>query len=372
MIKSDVVIIGAGVIGCALAECLSSRRPSLEIIVLEKESGPGRVTSRFNSGVIHTGLHLPSNTLKAKFAHHGGIEAIQYCKANKVPHRLCGMNIVVTSGELLHLWTQLGSFLQLNQRARQQGISCRVKTGWQIRNEMPNIKCLFGLNISEVHVVDPVSLVRSYYLKAKSRGVEFRFNETAVSFLSQHNKWDILSTNGLYRTKCVINASGIQSDIISEKAGFYPPKIYFYRGEYYEVVNEKRNLVNSLIYPVVRPGSPGLGIHLTKTFDGRLLLGPNARQVFREDQFDLERTKPDIFLESVNAFFPELLQEDIRWAFSGIRTKLSPGIAESDFIIKRENTSTPWYNLYGIESPGLSAARSIAKYLVDEIITMIR
>lgn len=358
----DVTVIGAGVVGCAIARQLSRSR---SVLVLEKHEGPGLETSRLNSGVIHSGIHLPPNYLKARLARQGSRMAIDFCRRHDVAYRQLGMYVVVAASDLVGLWSEIKGFNDLLGRARKQGIKVEILDPWTIGHREPNIRCVFGLWIPDVHIVSPTQFVGALKTDAEKNGVEFRFNE-AVEGLGFGTTWAIRTVRDEYRSKIVINAAGLYAAAIASLAGYHYEQ-FFYRGEYYEV-SKPGLMTNSLVYPVYRKGAPGLGIHITPTVDGRLLLGPNANRVHEPTDYTLNRTPPEVFYESVRRFFPGLQLSDLKPAYAGIRPKLSAERKENDFQIEFDNDQgLMMVNLIGIESPGLTAAMAIARYVQDSL-----
>ncbi|XOU94786.1 MAG: NAD(P)/FAD-dependent oxidoreductase [Candidatus Kerfeldbacteria bacterium] len=368
MKKADFLVIGAGVVGCAIAKKIKEEFPGRSVLVLEKNDKPGLETSQFNSGVIHSGIHLNPDFLKARLAKESGDLIIDYCKLYGVPYRQSGMYILVSGKDFIHLGGQIKSFFSLMKRAKIQGIDRRILTGHQIKMSESSLKAVFGIHLKQVYVIDPVKFVLSLYDTSVTNGVDYSFGSEVVGIYTQDNEWIIETVKQSYYANCVINAAGLHAEDISKLAGLDCPIVHYYRGEYYEVIDSKSHLVNTLVYPVTRPGSPGLGIHLTKTLGGKLLLGPNATLL--SGNKDENRTDPRFFWEAVRPFFPELELEDIRWSFSGVRTKLSSGTGEADFYIKLENTKVPWVNLVGIESPGLTSSMAIGSY-VSKILRLL-
>ncbi|MDP2683960.1 MAG: NAD(P)/FAD-dependent oxidoreductase [bacterium] len=361
MINADFLIIGAGVIGCAIAKKIKELYPKDFVVVLEKNEAPGLETSQFNSGVIHSGIHLNPSFLKAKLAREGGQLIIDHCKLHGIPYRQSGMYILVSGSDVIHLGGQLPSFIKLLKRAKIQGIDREILFSYEIKRREPALKAVFGINLKQVYVIDPVAFVKSLYSSSAKSGVLYEFNTEVTGARIIGNRWHVDALNDSYTAKCVINAAGLNAESISKLAGFDCPKVHYYRGEYYEVTSSKADLVNTLVYPVTRPGSPGLGIHLTKTLGGKLLLGPNATRLIGDK--DKNRTPSNHFWRAVQPFFPSLRLDEICWSFSGVRTKLSAGKGESDFYIRLENRDNPWINLIGIESPGLTSSMAIANYV---------
>lgn len=359
MRQFEYLVIGAGAVGCAIARELAALG---RVFVVEELAGPGQVTSRFNSGVIHSGIHLPAEFLKAKFARNGSGRVVQFCRENGVDCRSVGMHIVITRHDLIRGTGELRRFARLLKRARQQRISISLRTGSSIRAAEPSVRCLLGIHIPGVHIIDQVGYVTALYRSALEQGVAFGFEQPVVGLEAADSGALVTTTTNKYRASVVINAAGLQANQVAQLAG-YSYQQYFYRGEYYQINESARLRCNGLVYPVPPAGAKGLGIHLTPTTTGKLLLGPSAKKVEGSDCYDIDPTPPKAFYDAVSSFLPGLRLDDLAWTFSGIRPKLSDEPVENDFQICYETGAIPMINLIGIESPGLTASLEIASYI---------
>lgn len=364
--KTDFAIIGAGVVGCAIARELSLRHPKKKIVVLEKLAGPGLETSRFNSGVLHSGLHQNPSFLKSKLVQGGGELAAKYVKANGLPILNCGMIIAVSRQALQEgLYREWKLLLHLLRRGRAQGVKFKFLTGWGVRKLEPRLRTLGGIFIPNVQVIDPLQFVQALHTDAKNNGVRFLFGNPVLKIKMLADKYEVSAGRERIISQAIINAAGLYADDVARLAGFSSYKIYPWRGEYYEVISEKRKWVSRLIYPATPSNSPGKGIHFSPRVDGQLFIGPNARLVPKKNYYTEDKTPVDIFLKAAQKFFPEITAGDLRWAYSGIRPKLTDKAEETDFIIELDRKSPPFVNLIGIESPGLASSMAIAKYVAE-------
>lgn len=367
-IKTDFLIIGAGIVGMATALKLKEAFPYKDVTVLEKNSRPFLGASLFNSGVIHSGIHQNPDFLKSKLARLGGPMLIDFCKKTGVPFRKSGMLIAVASEDLFGLWKEAGMLWLMHQNSRRQKIPLQFLTGRQIRNVEPAVRAAFGLYLPEIFVIDQRVLGEKMFEAAGEKGVDFVFNAEISDIWKDWRAYKLVVNCQTFEANTVINSAGIRADEVAALAGFNKYKVFPYRGEYYEIVGEKKELISSLlVYPALKPGSPVKGIHLTKTVDGRLLIGPNANPWSeKEDRFDIWTPKND-FLKAAKKFLPDLEIDDLRWAYSGLRAKINPGVGEDDFIIRRETINPTFINLVGIESPGLTASFAIGEYVAETL-----
>jgi len=367
-IFADMIVVGAGVVGCAIARELSRVFPHKKIIVLEKLAGAGLETSSKNSGVLHSGLHQNSKFLKSRLCQEGLEVAVEYLNRNQLPGIHCGMIIAssgnIWSGGLYKDWKSLGHLLK---NAYRQDIQLKFLLSRAIKKIEPNIKASCGIFIPHVWIIDPIAFTQKLYTDAQNQGVEFFFENPVreVHMPRCSRIYEVITPKKCYFANTIINAAGLYADEIAAMGGFPHYKIFPWRGEYYEVVSEKKNLVNRLIYPVVPPGYPGKGIHFSPRVDGKLFIGPNARPVPRKNYYTEDKTPVEVFLKSAQKFLPDIEDGDLRWAYSGIRPKLTNDPIENDFIISFDRASPPFINLIGIESPGLTSSMAIAKYVAN-------
>lgn len=372
MAKSKIVIIGAGIVGLAAAFEISKKLKNTEITVVERNSEVFSETSRYNSGVIHSGIHQKSSLLKSKLAPIGGQMLIDFCEKNDVLFRRTGMLIAAASRDLVSLTRQLSSLYRLRKNSRRLNLNLQVLSRRGVEKIEPNIRALLGLYLSEVWVVNQVSLGAALLKACQNEGITVVFDANVRSITRCRNLYEVYTKQDhseairVFEGGIVINAAGVNSATIAKAAGFNRYQIHPCRGEYYEVMGEKSDLISrTLVYPALPPGHPVKGIHLTKTPSGRLLIGPNAKPwESKQDNFSVQ-TPPTEFLDGAKRFLPELTESDLKWAYSGLRAKINPGTHEDDFTIKFESGSPTFVNLIGIESPGFTASFAIGDYVAD-------
>lgn len=371
---SGIIVIGAGVVGLAIAIKLKEVFPEWNVAVVEKNKAPFLETSRFNSGVIHSGIHQKPELLKSKLAYRGGQLLADFCAKMGVSVKKPGMLIAVSGRDMPGLFAEISSLALLYRNSRRQGIPIKFLTAFQIKKMEPDLRAAFGVYLPEVSVVDQKDLGEKMFKAAKRIGVNFIFGANITDIKKRKNFYEVVAKKLSYYgvAGVIVNATGIRADEIAALAGFSGYKIFPCRGEYYEVVGWKKDLIRStLIYPALPPGHPVKGIHLTKTADGRLLIGPNAKPwPAKDDDFQVQ-TSSNEFLAAVKRFLPQINDEDLRWAYSGLRAKINPGVGEDDFVIKRETANPTFINLIGIESPGLTASFAIAEYAADMIVNNV-
>lgn len=349
-IESDVIVIGAGVVGCSIARELS--RYKLKVIVLEKEGDVAEGISKANSGVIHAGFNVKKGTLKAKF----NLEGLDYfpklAQELGVPYRLVKKLVVAKDEtELVHL----SKLLKQGEENGCQGLSIINRD--QIDKIQPGLTAKYALFSEKTAIISPFEFTIALAENSFLNGVSFCFYSEVVSI---EKREDFFSINNEYLAKVVVNAAGLCSDKIS--GGGY--KLIPVKGEYLVLDSDNDNLLKTAVYPVPPQHGAGLGIHLTPTIDGNILIGPSAEYV--NDSSDVANTKEVIETlkrESYD-FLPSLRNVPIIKSFSGIRPKLG---SDRDFIV--EESQSGFINLIGIESPGLTSSPAIAKHIVENMIS---
>ena len=367
----DICIVGAGVVGCAIARELGQRRwdRPLRVIVLERNQAAGLETSGRNSGVLHSGIHENAHSLKARLAHEGNALAVSYATERGIPLLNTGMIIAVAWEDIRRgLWKEASSLRRLWFNAWKTGTRVTFVTASGLRTWEPNLHACCGIVIPSVSVIDPQAFVQSLKADSEETGSVFAFNNPVRNIQSDDTAYIVSTDRQTIRATCLINAAGLHSDHIANLACH--SELYTIqpiRGEYYEVVPpEKGALVRRLIYPALPPRATGKGIHFSPRPDGRLFIGPNAVPVTDKLDYTSYKTPPGLFIEAARKFLPVLEEQDLRWAYAGIRPSVVAADGDKrDFIVSTDRAEPPLVNLVGIESPGLSASLALARHVVD-------
>jgi len=365
MESANIVIIGAGVVGLAVAAKVSENNEG--VFVFERNSRYGQETSGHNSAVIHSGIHYPKNSLKAKLCVKGNAILYELCEKYRIPFKKLGKMTVAVGEE------EIDELDKLMKQGTDNGIEgLEFLTGEDVRKLEPNVEVEKALLTPTTGILEPDELMNHFYAQARKNNATLA-TETEVTSLKQTgNGYEVggISVGERFHinAKTVINCAGLYSDKIASMAGLDTDKIgyrlYPCKGDYFRVSGKP--LVKMLIYPV--PKGPGLGIHLTPDLTGSIRLGPNAYYVDKID-YAVESGEKE-FREDVARFVPKIVEHQIRQDSSGIRPKLQgPKDGFKDFVIRHEaDRGLPGLiNLIGIESPGLTAAPAIAEY-VSQII----
>ena len=363
-IEVDVTIIGAGVVGLAIATELAQAGKAT--CVLEKNHTFGLETSSRNSEVIHAGIYYPENSLKARLCVEGNRLLYELCEEYRVDRKRLGKVIVAVDEK------EVRELEEIFEQGVKNGITdLRFLSRKQLKELEPNVEGTAGLLSPSSGIVDSYSLMRVFYGQAREKGLDFIFNTEVVGIGKTGAGYEvqIKDREGVssFTTSILINSAGLNSDRIARLAGIDVDragyKLHYCKGEYFSLDSRIRRLVERLIYPI--PEQAGKGIHITKSPDGRTRLGPNAIYV---DQIDhkVNEAHKMTFYQAVKRYFPPLELEDLEPDFAGIRPKLQgPEDAFRDFVIAHEDEKgfPGLINLIGIESPGLTAAPAIAGYV---------
>lgn len=363
MERYDVCIIGAGAVGCATAKELAANYPHLSIAVIEKHGEPAMETSGLNSGVLHPSFHETPNTLKSRLSFRGHKLAKEYAKEKGIPLLECGMLITIPKGipwkECLYEGRTL---YELFRRNRKKELRFEMLGPAAIKRKEPNLNAWGGIFLSDVAIIDSKKFVSELAEDAKNTGVSFHYYNEVVSIETKPQGYIITTRAKNFYAGAIVNTAGLYADEIAKMAGIPNYIIYPWRGEYYEITNDKKNLLGRLVYPVTLSDSPFKGIHFSPRPDGRVFLGPSAKLVTAKNDYVLNREPPEKFLEVWRKLLPELEARDLEWEYSGIRAKLNAGVENSDFVISIDRKVPPLLNLVGIDSPGLSASMAIGEF----------
>ncbi|PYS39757.1 MAG: hypothetical protein DMG14_12905 [Acidobacteria bacterium] len=359
----DVCIIGAGVVGCALARELAQH--GLSVAVVEKHDGPCKETSGRNSRVIHSGFHETPGSLKAKLAFDGSTQLIQYAEQRGIQFLRTGMLIAIPHGSIrAGLWREANALWKLWKAGRRYNVPFRfVMTPSGVRKIAP-IRAVGGIFLPSVCVIDVEHFADSLIQDAKAAGAQFLFGSEVVQIAIEKNSHTVQTANAEVKARVLINSAGLHAHEVSAMAGGPRYEVEFIRGDYYELIGGiARWNLRTLVYPAMPPRSPSKGIHFGPRTDGRLYVGPSATAVSKE-------APKEAFLEAARKFLPEVREDDLRWAYSGIRPKRVTKNGKSDFTIRLERSAPPLINLIGIDSPGLSASMGIACHVKEIVLTL--
>ncbi len=367
MDEVKITIIGAGVVGLAIAAELSQKYD--DIVVLEKHEKFGQETSSRHSEVIHSGIYYPPNSLKAELCVKGAKLLYEYCEKHSIPHSRLG-KLIVASNE-----SEVTDLQEIYNTGIQNGVKELTLIKKDEINKMePNVNAVAALYSLNTGIIDSHSLMSHLHGVANSSGVMFSFNTEVDSIQKQKNGYVIGIKNDSYKfvSSIIINSAGLSADYIAAMAGIDIDKAGYRlshcKGSYFSY--SRKSPVKMLVYPVPHKDLSGLGIHATLDLSGRLRFGPDTEYVDAID-YKVDAGKRDIFYESAKKYIKGLDKESLNPDMAGIRPKIK-GEGIKDFVIKHEidRGMEGFINLTGIESPGLTASLSIAKYVKNIIHTI--
>ncbi|MFH1263751.1 MAG: NAD(P)/FAD-dependent oxidoreductase [Pseudomonadota bacterium] len=350
--RVEIVVIGAGVIGAAVAQSLSVA--GHEVMVLEAAPWVGDgITSR-NSGVIHSGLNYRPGSLKAKTCIRGNRLLYEWSSKHGVPHQQIGKLVVaVDEGDEEELE-------KLYENAVASGAEEVERiSGKSLKDFEPTVRGVSALWCRRTGIVDPAALTKSLVLAAEGAGATVVSNSEVLSIGRGGSGYELETVRGPVAAGKVINAAGLYADDVARMVGIQSYKVHPCRGDYFNL--RPRTTYRHLLYPVARPREVGLGIHLTLDLSGACRLGPDAEYVDSKDDFSPAEGKLEKFRRSAERMFGKIDPKQLSYDSCGIRPKLrGPSeTEEKDFVIREDLPG--FVNLVGIDSPGLTAALAIAE-----------
>lgn len=393
-ITYDFAIVGGGIVGLATAMTLGDRYPDAKILILEKENDWASHQTGNNSGVIHSGIYYKPGSFKAQFCREGSRSMVEFCQQHEIAHEVCGKVIIATTT------TQLPLLDNLYDRGLANGLGVRKLTAAEVKEYEPHVNCLAGIHVPTTGIVNYKQVSQKYVELIHAQGGELKLG-IEVKRIRYADSTVVLETNsGSFETKFVINCAGLQSDRIAKKGGVDPQaKIVPFRGEYYELVPEKRYLVKGLIYPVPNPAFPFLGVHFTRMIDGSVHAGPNAvlsfkREGYYKTDFDFkdlaevltypafwklaakhadEGMKEIIrswskaaFVKSLQQLIPEVRSQDVVPTHAGVRAQAlkADGNLVDDFLLVPGKNAM---HVCNAPSPAATSSLEIGKAIVEAI-----
>jgi L-2-hydroxyglutarate oxidase LhgO len=370
--QADIVIVGAGVIGLAIASQVA--REGREVYVLEKKETFGKEASSHNSEVIHTSLLYPKGSFNAEMAIEGNALLYELCEKYSISHKKIG-KLVVAVDE-----TETEALEQMFEQAKEGGADLEMLSRRELNQVEPNVRGVAAIFSPATGIIDSVGLMRHFLNQARDKGAQIAYKKEVVGIdgLPGGYKVEVKESSGnfAFMTRILINCAGLYSDKVAAMCAIdiieANYKLYFCKGEYYSLSPGKGGMINHLVYPMPLPG--GLtGIHSCSDVWGRKRLGPDFYYVDEID-YKVNGSRKHLFYNSAKILFPFIEYDDIEAESAGIMARVyAKGEEFKEFVIRHEyDRDLPGFiNLVGIESPGLTASPVIAKYvsnLVDGIL----
>ena len=390
----NYVIIGGGIVGLATALAVSNKHPKARILVLEKEEDLAQHQSGRNSGVIHSGIYYKSGSLKARFAREGNRSMVEFCQEHGIKHEVCGKVIVAAKA------SELPRLDSLFQRGLDHGLAVARLAPEQVQEIEPHVRCVGGIKVPSTGIVNYRQVSAKCVELIKSNGGTVQTG-IRVDRLRELNGTQVIETpHGEFEAGFVINCAGLFSDRVTRLGGLDPgAKIVPFRGEYYELVPERRYLVKALVYPVPNPDFPFLGVHFTRMIDDSVHAGPNAvlaftregyrrtdincadlfetltfpgfwklaRKYYREGIIEMMRSvSKRAFVKSLQQLIPELTEDDLVPTHSGVRAQalMPDGKLVDDFLIVHGRNSI---HVCNAPSPAATASLEIGRFIANQV-----
>jgi L-2-hydroxyglutarate oxidase len=392
----DVLIVGGGIVGLATALQTLTSLPDTRLALLEKEPQIARHQTGHNSGVIHSGLYYKPGSLKARNCVAGAVAMVEFCRKHGIPHDICGKVVVATEE------SELPGLEELMRRGKANGVPGLAKISVeQLRESEPHCKGIAALHVPGTGIVDYSLVARKYGELIQAAGGQI-LTSCEVRGIRQDSSDVVLETSrGAFKSTRVINCAGLHSDRIMRLAGEKNGlQIVPFRGEYYEIVPERRALVRNLIYPVADPRFPFLGVHFTRRISGGIEAGPNAvlalkREGYRKTDFNLKDAvetaafpgfwrmaakywrsgfgeyyrslNKSAFTRALQKLVPEIQSSDLEPAGAGVRAQAldNSGRLLDDFAIVR---SKQMIHVCNVPSPAATASLVIGKQIAEMLV----
>jgi L-2-hydroxyglutarate oxidase len=390
--KFDYIVIGGGIVG--LSTALKLQEANKKVLILEKEKDVALHQSGRNSGVLHSGIYYKPNSFKSNLCIRGRELMLEFLNLKKIPYRLEGKIVV---DEDIH---KIESLYERAKSLEMKGVEI-IKDSALIDKE-PNSKILQGLFVPQAGVVDYKVVTEMMALNFKENGGEIEYFQEIIDIKDEQDSKLVSSKKQTFAGDFLINCAGLFSDKVAKLDGLNPKvQIIPFRGEYYEIVNQKTHLLNNMIYPIADPDLPFLGIHLTKTVDGRIEVGPNAvlafsREGYSWSKFNIFQTLETItykgmvklgsryfktgiiemyrslnktaFVKEVNKLLPGIQANDLIQRPSGVRAQAvsEKGDLLDDFLFEEGTQSL---HVLNAPSPAATASLAIGEYIASKVLS---
>jgi L-2-hydroxyglutarate oxidase LhgO len=365
--KLDAVVVGAGVVGLAVARALAMA--GREVVILEAEDAIGTHTSSRNSEVIHAGIYYPKGSLKARACVEGRQRLYEYCVSHGVPHRRSGKLIVATEE------FQIGELRNIQARAHANGVTDVV---WMTRAQAlalePELACVAALYSPSTGIIDSHALMLAYLGDAQARGAMLALKSPLERVLIKQHAFELhVAGSDPILAKTLVNSAGLRAPTVARRIEGFPekhiPGEFYAKGNYYSLA--RRSPFSRLVYPVPEPG--GLGVHVTLDLAGQARFGPDVEWVERiggKEDYAVDPRRAERFYAAIRRYWPGLPDGALLPGYAGIRPKtVGPGEPASDFVVQGPalHGMPGLVHLFGIESPGLTASLALADLVASEL-----
>jgi len=358
----QVLVIGAGVIGLAVAR--AAARKGHEVVVAEAEAAIGTGTSSRNSEVIHGGMYYPTGSVRARHCVAGRRMLYEFCATHGLPHRKCGKLIVAANA------AEIVKIESLAAQGAANGVEGLELIGGNAARALePELVCAGALHSPQTGIIDSHAYMLALRGELEDAGGAIALKTPVTGATRKSGQWEVMfggSDGGTFEFDAMVNSAGLRAQSVARTIKDYPaarvPKQVLAKGNYFSYAG--RPVFSRLIYPTPMPG--GLGVHVTLDLAGRMRFGPDVEWIEKEN-YDVDPARADIFYERIRTYWPGLRDGTIAADYAGIRPKLSgPNEPQADFLIDApaQHGLPGLVQLYGIESPGLTSSLSLAEEVV--------
>lgn len=367
MERLDAVVVGAGVVGLAVARALALA--GREVVILEAEDAIGVHTSSRNSEVIHAGIYYPQGSLKARACVAGRERLYEYCVAHGVPHRRSGKLIVATDD------AQLGELQAIQAKAHANGVADVV---WMSRAQAlalePELSCVGALYSPSTGIIDSHALMLAYLGDAEAHGAMLALKSPLERVVIRQSAFELhVQGSEPIASTVLVNSAGLRAPTVAKRIEGYraqlAPGEFYAKGNYYSLT--RRSPFSRLVYPVPEPG--GLGVHVTLDLAGQARFGPDVEWVERiggRDDYAVDPRRAERFYAAIRRYWPGLPDGSLAPGYAGIRPKTAgPKDPAPDFQVQgpAAHGIPGLVHLFGIESPGLTASLALAETVLEEL-----
>ncbi len=391
----DVIIVGAGIVGLATGVNLIKQNAGIKILVLEKEERVAPHQTGHNSGVIHSGIYYKPGSMKALNCRKGYDQLLKFCDENDIEYDICGKLIVATEEkELPYLKT-------LYERGIENGLeNLKMLSGGELKEYEPHVNGISGIFVPQTGIIDYTKVAEKYADFIREHGGEIVFNSPAKQCTEKTDEVEVITNDKVFTAKFLVTCAGLQSDRVAKKtAPHISVRIIPFRGEYYEIKENKKSLVKNLIYPVPDPNFPFLGVHFTRMIDGKVEAGPNAvlafkREGYKKTDFSLTDTletftwpgfmkvakkywrtgmgefyrsfSKKAFVKALQRLLPEITEDDLIPGGAGIRAQacsITGGLLDDFYIEKGKRI----IHVLNAPSPAATASLAIGETIANHV-----
>lgn len=340
-LKTDILIVGAGIIGLSTAYQLSKIYDGKKIVVVDKEKRAAEHQTGHNSGVIHSGIYYKPGSYKAKFAKDGSKSMVAFCEEYNIKYDQCGKVIVATNEE------ELPRMKNLYERGLQNELDVTLLNPHEVREIEPFVSTVGGILVKDTGIVDFREVTEKFGELFEENGGEIKYNHEVTSVRTNEDSITVKTNNAEYQTGYLINCAGLYSDKIAKLSGVNTDvKIIPFRGEYFKLNEQVENYVRTLIYPVPNPELPFLGVHFTNMVGGGVDIGPNAvlgfkKEAYKKFGFDKEETTEILTFSGLYKMGIKNIKEAIREYYRSFNKKAFVKEAKNLIPLLKEDEITP-------------------------------